>query len=91
MAQQDVSGYIQLFDNVTRYVDSDLSGNWLGRQGGTVVSSDPGRKTDNLFEPGLSGQQGGSNSRSSYGTAAFSPKLMLLPSVACLVGAMCIE
>jgi len=41
VAQQDVSGKIQLFDNVTRYVDSDRTGNWLWRQGGGGVTPDP--------------------------------------------------
>ncbi|MGO4711256.1 filamentous haemagglutinin family protein [Bradyrhizobium sp. 2TAF24] len=40
-AQQDVTGFIQIADRQNRWVDSDQSGNWLGRQGGTVVSSDP--------------------------------------------------
>jgi filamentous hemagglutinin family protein len=39
MAQQDVSGSIQIADNVVRYADSDLTGNWLWRQGGS--GSDP--------------------------------------------------
>ena len=41
MAQQDVTGNIQIFDNVTRYVDSDLTGNWFRRQGGGGLSADP--------------------------------------------------
>ncbi len=40
MAQQDVTGNIQIADNNTRYVDSDLTGNWFGRQGGGA-SADP--------------------------------------------------
>ncbi len=40
MAQQDVTGNIQIADNNTRYVDSDLTGNWLFRQGGGS-SADP--------------------------------------------------
>ncbi|WP_165420984.1 filamentous haemagglutinin family protein [Bradyrhizobium sp. Leo170] len=40
-AQQDVTGNIQIFDNNTRYVDSDLTGNWFGRQGGGGLSADP--------------------------------------------------
>ncbi|UGV28505.1 filamentous hemagglutinin N-terminal domain-containing protein [Rhodopseudomonas boonkerdii] len=41
-AQQDVSGYIQIADGNTRTLDSDLTGNWLVKQGGGVMSSDPG-------------------------------------------------
>ncbi|ALS66641.1 MULTISPECIES: filamentous haemagglutinin family protein [Pandoraea] len=41
MAQQDVSAKVQLFDNVTRYVDSDSTANWLWRQGGGGVTPDP--------------------------------------------------
>ncbi|MGO4685639.1 filamentous haemagglutinin family protein [Hyphomicrobium sp. 2TAF46] len=40
-AQQDVTGFVQIADNIIRRVDSDQAGNWLGRQGGTVASSDP--------------------------------------------------
>ena len=40
MAQQDVTGRVQIADNNSRYVDSDLSGNWLRRQGGGA-SADP--------------------------------------------------
>ncbi|WP_455153258.1 filamentous haemagglutinin family protein [Bradyrhizobium cenepequi] len=39
-AQQDVTGNIQIFNNNTRSVDSDLTSNWFGRQGGGV-SADP--------------------------------------------------
>ena len=41
MAQQDVTGNIQMFDNTSRYVDSNLTGNWLARQGGGGLSADP--------------------------------------------------
>lgn len=40
-AQQDITGYIQIADNVLRGKDSDLTGNWLVRQGGNGVTSDP--------------------------------------------------
>ncbi len=39
-AQQDVTGYIQIAHNPARYVDSDLTSNWLFLQGGGA-SSDP--------------------------------------------------
>jgi filamentous hemagglutinin family protein len=39
-AQRDVTGNIQIADNQTRFVNSDLTGNWLGRQGGGS-SADP--------------------------------------------------
>ena len=39
-AQLDVTGKIQIADNTTRYVDSDLTSNWLFRQGGGS-SADP--------------------------------------------------
>ncbi|MCK9915644.1 filamentous hemagglutinin family protein [Microbacteriaceae bacterium K1510] len=39
MAQQNVTGNIQIANNV-RFVDSDLTGNWFGRQGGGS-SADP--------------------------------------------------
>ncbi len=39
-AQQDVTGYVQIADNTTRYVDSDLTQNWLRLQGGGA-SADP--------------------------------------------------
>ena len=39
-AQQDVTGRVQIADNNSRYVDSDLSGNWLRRRGGGA-SADP--------------------------------------------------
>ncbi|WP_229183267.1 filamentous haemagglutinin family protein [Bradyrhizobium oropedii] len=34
LAQGDVTGNVQIFNNNTRYVDSNLTSNWLGRQGG---------------------------------------------------------
>ncbi|WP_229168033.1 filamentous hemagglutinin family protein [Bradyrhizobium altum] len=40
LAQGDVTGSIQIFNNNTRYVDSNLTSNWLGRQGGGL-SIDP--------------------------------------------------
>ncbi|MDF3835855.1 filamentous hemagglutinin family protein [Cupriavidus basilensis] len=40
MAQQDVTGSVQIANNNSRYVDSDLTGNWLWRQGGGA-SADP--------------------------------------------------
>ncbi|WP_081768830.1 filamentous haemagglutinin family protein [Herbaspirillum sp. RV1423] len=41
MAQQDVSGNIQIADNSLRYVASDLTSNWLSRQAGSGISPDP--------------------------------------------------
>ncbi|WP_218008557.1 filamentous haemagglutinin family protein [Herbaspirillum chlorophenolicum] len=41
MAQQDVSGNIQLVNNPLRYVNSNLVGNWLNRQGGGGATTDP--------------------------------------------------
>ncbi|ALS67678.1 hypothetical protein AT395_24550 [Pandoraea apista] len=41
MAQQDVSGNIQLADNPVRYVNSNQVGNWLNRQGGGGATNDP--------------------------------------------------
>ncbi|MGY3608185.1 MULTISPECIES: filamentous haemagglutinin family protein [unclassified Bradyrhizobium] len=40
-AQQDVTGNIQISNNNNRWVDSDLTGNWFGRQGGGGLSADP--------------------------------------------------
>ncbi|MCP3018177.1 filamentous haemagglutinin family protein [Cupriavidus basilensis] len=40
-AQQDVTGNIQLADGTLRFVDSNLTSNWLWRQGGGGVSPDP--------------------------------------------------
>ncbi|ODP32141.1 filamentous haemagglutinin family protein [Pandoraea sp. ISTKB] len=40
-AQQDVTGNIQMSDNATRYVDSDITSNWLWRQGGAGQTADP--------------------------------------------------
>ncbi|WP_087724465.1 filamentous haemagglutinin family protein [Pandoraea sp. PE-S2T-3] len=40
-AQQDVRGNIQLTNNPLRYVNSNLVGNWLNRQGGGGVTTDP--------------------------------------------------
>ncbi|WP_084806609.1 filamentous hemagglutinin N-terminal domain-containing protein [Bradyrhizobium sp. NAS80.1] len=39
-AQQDITGNIQIADNNTRYVDSDLTANWFRQQGGGS-SADP--------------------------------------------------
>ncbi|WP_024512433.1 filamentous haemagglutinin family protein [Bradyrhizobium sp. ARR65] len=41
VAQQDVTGYIATADNTYRYVDTDRIANWLQRQGGGGLSSDP--------------------------------------------------
>lgn len=40
-AQQDVTGNIQLADGTLRFVDSNLTSNWLWRQGGAGISPDP--------------------------------------------------
>ncbi|GGF06588.1 hypothetical protein GCM10011611_10090 [Aliidongia dinghuensis] len=40
VAQQDVTGNIQIANSNTRFVDSDLTSNWFRRQGGGV-SADP--------------------------------------------------
>ncbi|AOY95773.1 hypothetical protein BKK79_29195 [Cupriavidus sp. USMAA2-4] len=40
-AQQDVTGNIQIADNTLRFVDSNLTSNWLWRQGGGGISPDP--------------------------------------------------
>ncbi|MFT5555039.1 MAG: hypothetical protein ACI9P3_004472, partial [Bradyrhizobium sp.] len=34
VAQGDVTGNVQIFNNNSRYVDSNLTSNWFGRQGG---------------------------------------------------------
>ncbi|WP_051334972.1 filamentous haemagglutinin family protein [Bradyrhizobium sp. Ai1a-2] len=42
VAQQDVTGNIQIANNSTRFVDSDLVSNWLWRQGGGgSLAADP--------------------------------------------------
>ncbi|VVE00506.1 filamentous hemagglutinin-like protein [Pandoraea communis] len=40
-AQQDVTGNIQMTNNPLRYVNSNLVGNWLNRQGGGGATTDP--------------------------------------------------
>ncbi|VVE66997.1 Heme/hemopexin-binding protein [Pandoraea anapnoica] len=40
-AQQDVTGNIQMNDNSSRYVDSNITSNWLWRQGGAGLTTDP--------------------------------------------------
>jgi hypothetical protein len=40
-AQQDVTGNIQLADNALRYIDSNITSNWLWRQGGAGFTTDP--------------------------------------------------
>ncbi len=40
-AQGNVTGYIGITDNTTRFVDSDLTSNWLWRQGGGGLATDP--------------------------------------------------
>ncbi|MDM8358143.1 filamentous haemagglutinin family protein [Pandoraea communis] len=40
-AQQDVTGNIQMADNSQRFVDSNLTSNWLWRQGGAGLTTDP--------------------------------------------------
>ncbi|APD13380.1 filamentous haemagglutinin family protein [Pandoraea pulmonicola] len=41
VAQQDITGNIQMADNSVRYNDSNLTSNWLWRQGGAGLTQDP--------------------------------------------------
>ncbi|OXS93192.1 filamentous haemagglutinin family protein [Pandoraea apista] len=41
VAQQDVTGNIQIADNSVRYNNSNLTSNWLWRQGGAGLTQDP--------------------------------------------------